>query len=67
MDAADLVRVAALVLWLVLGGYYLLSSAELAAKPRRGTALRLHRRGYQGLGLLFLLLAIGQAVALATE
>jgi hypothetical protein len=66
VNASDLLRLVLLVLWLSLGSYFLVASTELAARPRRGTALRPPKRAYQVLGLLFVLLALGQAVLLAT-
>ena len=49
---------------LLLGLYFLLRSRSLSAGPRRGTAIRLPRRGYQALGVLWLAIAALQIVTM---
>jgi hypothetical protein len=54
------------LIWLVIGSYFLWSAADLAARPRRGTALRLSQRGYRILGAFGLALAALQLVMIVT-
>ena len=55
------------LVWLLLGAYHLLAATGLASRPRRGTALRLSRRGYRLLGVGFLALAAFQILLIAAE
>jgi hypothetical protein len=48
----------------ILGTYFLFQAESLSARPRRGTALRLPRWGYQALGILWLAIAALRLVTL---
>ena len=62
--AMTALNVATLLLSALLGVYYLSQAGSLSAKPRRGTALRLPRRGYQAIGVLWLVIAALRLVTL---
>jgi hypothetical protein len=62
VSIGDVFRVLSAAGFAIVGSYFLTRRKVLGSRPRRGTEARLSPRGFAGLGIAFMTLAVLNAV-----